>query len=107
MDEYAVEAVPQFGPDRTARVVAWRERIQAKFMFNPREPSDPSDVRAIEQDIAAKRANLERLLASGPQQLTHFTQEVMRIRAALLPQLEAAAKAVAQAQADRSLWPFE
>ena len=106
VDEFAVEAVPQFGPDRTARVVAWRERVQARFMFNSREPSDPNDVRAIEQEIAAKRANLERLLASAPQQLGHLAQETLRTRSALLPQLSAAAEAVAQAQADTSLWPF-
>jgi DNA-binding helix-hairpin-helix protein with protein kinase domain len=106
VDEFAVEAVPQFGPDRTARVVAWRERVQAKFMFNSREPSDPNDVRAIEQDIAAKQANLERLLASGPQQLGYLAQETTRIRSALLPQLTAAAQAVAQAKSDTSLWPF-
>jgi DNA-binding helix-hairpin-helix protein with protein kinase domain len=106
VDECAVVAVPQFGPDRTAKLVAWRERIRSRFMFNAREPSDPHDIKAIEQDIAAKRSNLERHLASGPQELARVAQDALRIRAALLPQLEAAAQAVAQAQADTSLWPF-
>ena len=70
------------------------------------EPSDPNDIRAIEQDIAAKRANLERQLASGPQHLAHSVQENVSLRAALLPQLEAAAQAVAQAQANTVVWPF-
>jgi DNA-binding helix-hairpin-helix protein with protein kinase domain len=56
VDEFRLLGVPGFGPDRTARLLAWRDSIQRRFNFNAREPTDPKDITMVEQEISGRKS---------------------------------------------------
>jgi DNA-binding helix-hairpin-helix protein with protein kinase domain len=95
-----VEQIPGFGPALVTELLAWRRTVERKFVFDPKKGVDPADVAAIENSIARKRAQLEADLKQGATTLEQLSKQIQGQRAALRPFLEAAVKAVAQAEAD-------
>jgi len=62
----AVRTVPGFGDAMTAKLVAWRQGLEAKFRYNP--APDPSDIQAenaARAALSAKRAALQSKIRSG------------------------------------------
>jgi DNA-binding helix-hairpin-helix protein with protein kinase domain len=96
----AIKAVPGFGQVYTERLLAWRRSVEAGFRFNPRRGLDRADIEAIDREIEAERVALERTLREGPAQLAQLRAQMMRARDELWPELEAAARELAQANAD-------
>jgi DNA-binding helix-hairpin-helix protein with protein kinase domain len=96
-----------FGPALRAAVLAWRYVIEQRFVFNPNQGIDPADVRAIEQDIAKKRAALIQSLSTGSQQLRQVLIPWQVERSRLAANLNDWAKEVAQAEVNiRALGRF-
>jgi DNA-binding helix-hairpin-helix protein with protein kinase domain len=58
-----------FGPSLKTALLMWRATIEQGFVFNPGEPVDPSEIRAMDQELAQKRAALVQSLSTGSQQL--------------------------------------
>ena len=50
--------IPGFGPAYTGSLVDWRNRIQARFRFDPKEPVDPLEVQALERELAVRTQEL-------------------------------------------------
>jgi DNA-binding helix-hairpin-helix protein with protein kinase domain len=98
-----VMQVRGFGENLTRAVLDWKASCERKFTFNPAAAISPSDRDAVRAKFAAKRAALEGRLAAAPAELQQFRQRAPFQLASLIPQLEAAAKKLAKAQADLSI----
>ena len=100
VDEKRVMRVPGFGPALTGEMVKWRRSVEAKFRYNPSKGVDPQDIAALDRDIANTKRTLESSLTNGPQTLSQIRNHILVQRQILKPQLDEAAKALAQARAD-------
>jgi DNA-binding helix-hairpin-helix protein with protein kinase domain len=98
-----VVQVHGFGESLTRAVVDWRRSCERQFRFNPAAAVSQSDQDAVRSKFAAKRIALERALVVGHGELQQFRQRAASQLVTLKPQLEEAAKKLAQAQADLSI----
>jgi len=97
---HAVFAVPGFGPTYTSNLVAWRQAIELRFVFDPARGVDPADREAVEKDYNAARSRLELELQNGPTHLRQVSQQIHAARESLRPVAEEALRSLAQAEAD-------
>jgi DNA-binding helix-hairpin-helix protein with protein kinase domain len=98
-----VMQVRGFGESLTRAVLDWKASCERRFRFNPAAAVSDADRNAVRANYATKRVALERSLAAAPAQLRQFRQKSEAQLASLKPQVEVAAKKLAQAQADYSL----
>jgi DNA-binding helix-hairpin-helix protein with protein kinase domain len=87
-----------FGPSLKAALFEWRESVARRFVFNPSAGIDPADVRALDQEIAQKKAALIKSLSSGSQQLRQVLLPWQVERSSLAGKLGSWAKELAQAE---------
>jgi DNA-binding helix-hairpin-helix protein with protein kinase domain len=96
-----------FGPVRQQSLLAWRASKESKFRFNPNEPVNPSDLRALEQEFGQKASVLRSRLSAGPASLKQHLSVWHAQRRQLLISLNSAAHQLAAAQANiRALKKF-
>lgn len=95
-----VMQVRGFGESLTRAVLDWKRSCERQFQFNPAAAVSQADRDAVRAKFAAKRISLERTLAAAPAELQQFRQRAATQAAVLMPQLQAAAQKLAQAQAD-------
>lgn len=100
LETRAILGVPGFGHMLTQTLLGWRQSIESKFVFDPTKGVDPADVAALDRTIAARKAQIERVLQTGGAELEKIRHQITLRRQSLLQQLEPAAKAVAQEEAD-------
>jgi DNA-binding helix-hairpin-helix protein with protein kinase domain len=98
--ERAVMQVPGFGPALTAALLEWKRSVGARFVFNPAAGLDPRDVADLDRGLAARRSEIERALGNGIGELRQTGHQTAMRRQALASQLEAAVRALAQAETD-------
>lgn len=98
----AVLAVHGFGPSYTAKLLAWRDSIERKFVFDSRRGVDPADRQMIEREMASTRTKLEQDLRAGSVELRRISDQSKASRSALLVTADVAAKSRAQAEADHN-----
>ena len=96
----AVLAVPGFGPVYTSYLLAWRNMIEQRFVFNPNQGVDPADRAAVEREITVAKSRLEQQLQNGPRQLLEFSNQIKTARRTLQPAVEESLKALVQAESD-------
>jgi DNA-binding helix-hairpin-helix protein with protein kinase domain len=96
----ALEAVPGFGQYLIIQMLTWRQSLEAKFKFDPGRGIDPGDVQRVDQEIAKRRSEIEKLLSRGPAELNALRGRIIAMRGQLQDLLEKACQDVAQAQAD-------
>jgi DNA-binding helix-hairpin-helix protein with protein kinase domain len=96
----AVIQVPGFGPALTGTLLAWKKSIAARFIFKPAAGIDPRDIADLDRTLAARRSAIEKALVQGIGELRQASQQITVRRQALSSQIEAALRAVAQAEAD-------
>lgn len=65
----ALGNVPGFGHVLVGNLRAWRNSVESRFVFDPNKGVDPDDIRSIEQEIIARRIQLETRLISGVSEL--------------------------------------
>lgn len=92
--------IPGFGPVLTDTLLKWRRSLENKFVFDPSRGVDPADVAALDRNLAARRSQIEQVLLAGAAELERIRYQITSRRQSLFQQLEAAARAVAQAEAD-------
>lgn len=97
---FGVRQVRGFGESLTNAVLKWRSQCERKFQFDPAKALTTADRNAIRARLGARKVAIERQLADAPRQLKNFRQAAAGNLSALMPQLEEAARSVAQAQAD-------
>jgi DNA-binding helix-hairpin-helix protein with protein kinase domain len=77
-----------FGEGLTSELVKWRHGHERNFRFNPSEPINPNDIRALDRELEARRQSLLTLLRQGPDKLRRLNQEIVAARPRLMPVLE-------------------
>jgi len=96
-------AIRGFGFALTNTLIAWRNRKERQFIFNPAKDIDPADMARLNQKYRPSKIRIERALLSGPEQLAQIKSEILRKRQTLHPEVSNATKTFAQAKADLSL----
>jgi DNA-binding helix-hairpin-helix protein with protein kinase domain len=96
-----ISQIKGFGPVRQQSLLVWRASKEAQFRFNPNEPVEPSDLRALEQEFAQKASALRSRLSAGPASLKQLLSVWHAQRRQLLASQHAAAFQLANAQANR------
>lgn len=97
-----VMQVRGFGEGLTRAVLDWKRSCERQFQFNPAVAVSQADKDAVRAKFAAKRISFERTLAAAPAELQQFRQRASNRAGSLMPQLQAAAQKLAQAQADHA-----
>ncbi len=95
-----VDAVPGFGQFLTRQLLAWRQALESKFVFNPNRGVDPEDVRTLDREIAGKRTSLESSLLGGAPELVRINTQIIMARQSLAKDLENASRELLQAEAN-------
>ncbi|WP_341282220.1 hypothetical protein [Paenibacillus sp. FSL H8-0537] len=93
----AILQVPGFGPTYTRKLMDWKNTIEKKFVFNPNQEIPHSEIANVDREILTIRKKLEQELLSGSGQLMQISNQIEVRRNALWPEVERAAKELAQA----------
>ena len=78
VNQSKVLAIQGFGPGLVAELMAWRQGLANKFVYNASEPINQSDLLALRTQLATKKAELERairVLATSLQQDSRVLSE--------------------------------
>ena len=62
VDRSKILAIQGFGPGLVAELMAWRQGLANKFVYNASEPINQSDLLALKARLATKKAELERAI---------------------------------------------
>jgi DNA-binding helix-hairpin-helix protein with protein kinase domain len=92
--------IPGFGPVLTGTLLGWRWSLESKFVFDSSRGVDPADIATLDRSLAARRSQIEQALLAGAAELEKIRFQITSHRQSLLQQLEAAARVVAQSEAD-------
>lgn len=98
VEPHRISQIKGFGPVRQQALLSWRASKEVLFRFNPNEPVDPSDLRALEQDFAQKASAIRSKLIAGPASLRLPLSVWHSQRRQLLESLGVAAKRLVVAQ---------
>ena len=104
IDPHKIRRIKGFGRSLTDDLVRWRKSLESRFVFDPSKGIDPADVAALNQKFRQRRTQIESALLASPELLNQVRADVIRKRQSLQVEVEAAARALAQARADRSVF---
>jgi DNA-binding helix-hairpin-helix protein with protein kinase domain len=103
VSKVSIMQVRGFGESLTRAVLDWKASCERRFVFDPSAAVSASDKDVVRRKFAAKRVMLERVLAAAPAELQQYRQRASALLVKLSPDLENAAKKLAQADADLSV----
>lgn len=95
-----VESIHGFGPSIAQALLRWRRSVEAKFVFDPRQPIDPRDIAAVKADIAKRRSDGEGRLRQTISLLQKAETEARSLRANPGPEASQAWANLKQSEAD-------
>lgn len=98
-----VMQVKGFGESLTRAVTDWKASIERRFVFNPATAVSENDKNAVRAKFGVRRNSISATLVGAAAELQRFRQMASSRASYLQPQLEQAAKNLAQAQSDLSL----
>lgn len=98
-----VMQIKGFGESLTRAVTDWKASIERRFVFNPSTAVSEADKNAVRAKFAARKNSIASTLSGGARELQRLKQAAESRAATLSPQLDQAAKCLAQAQSDLSL----
>lgn len=98
-----IRQVKGFGEGLTRAMLDWRASCEKGFKFNPATAVTDQDRQRVRAQVASRRMNIESSLSSGLQELTLLSKSGSRQLEILRAQADAAAQALAQAEADLSV----
>lgn len=98
--QYAIRAVPGFGPSLTTNLILWRQSIERKFVFDSSKGIDPADTAKLNKEISEIKQALEKTLINGSAELSQIARQINNGRTVLKPIFEKSLQALAQAEAD-------
>jgi len=105
----ALKAVPGFGQrlgrQRAAALLAWRQDLEQRFRYDPRQGPDPTAVANLRRQYAQERLRIEQELLAAPDELAKIRADILKQRARLNIALIHQAMREAQAQADLRMFP--
>lgn len=100
VEQYRVMNVPGFGPATTAKLMAWRQQVEARFRFDPNSAVDPNAIAKLDAEIFNEARKLEDELRQAPAVLRQLGTSIVSKRTALQLQINTVALQLAQARAD-------
>jgi hypothetical protein len=77
---HRVQAIRGFGPVIAGNLVAWRRSVEKRFMFDPNQPINPTDIAAVKTAIAKKGNVLETDLRQSLSELKRISGEINSVR---------------------------
>ncbi|OWA34074.1 hypothetical protein B9G55_17240 [Saccharibacillus sp. O16] len=101
VDAARLARVPGFGPANTRLLLAWRDRIERRFAFDPSTGRVPqAEILAVERAVEARTRELERRLSTGAAELARISADIRGRQETALKEAGAAAMELAQAERD-------
>ncbi len=101
VETHRLARVPGFGPANTRMLLAWRDRIERRFVFDPTVGQiPPAEILAVERTVEARTRDLERRLSLGASELTRVSAGIRSRQEAALKEAGGTARALAQAELD-------
>ncbi|AWM86098.1 peptidoglycan-binding protein [Microvirga sp. 17 mud 1-3] len=100
VDRRRIESIPTFGPSLANGLIVWRQKVEARFVFDPSQPLDPADVLAIKSDIAKRGADLEKRVHQAYLDLQNAHTAILSARTGHANLAKAAWESWKQAEAD-------
>lgn len=98
-----VMQVRGFGDSLTRAVTDWKASCERRFVFNPSNAVSAADRDAVRSKFGARKVSIEAALTRGGGELQSLRQRAISQMAMLQPQLEVAARRLAQAERDLSV----
>ncbi|HEX6882735.1 MAG TPA: hypothetical protein VF530_05100 [Planctomycetota bacterium] len=83
LSEAALSRAAALAPAARKALLAWRARLEKRFVFDPRRGVSPEDRAALERAIQKRRADLIQRLVDGPARLRNAAQQVRVARETL------------------------
>ncbi|MEJ8306123.1 helix-hairpin-helix domain-containing protein [Saccharibacillus sacchari] len=101
VETHRLARVPGFGPANTRMLLAWRDRIERRFVFDPKAGQVPqAEILAVERAVETRTRDLERRLSIGASELTRLSAGIRSRQEAALREAGGTARALAQAEFD-------
>lgn len=98
---HRILAVPGFGPATAAPLVAWRQRIATRFVFQQNHSADElAELARIRQSIASQAAQCRAILTRGALDMPRLSMQINGLIKRADPAVDRAIRNVAQAEAD-------
>jgi DNA-binding helix-hairpin-helix protein with protein kinase domain len=98
-----VMQIKGFGENITRALTDWKASVERRFVFNPATAVSESDKNAVRAKFGVRRSAIAAILVGAPVELQRLRQMAVARASALQPQLDQAAKQLAQAKSDLSL----
>jgi DNA-binding helix-hairpin-helix protein with protein kinase domain len=95
-----VESVPGFGQKLSGVLYAWRQSLEARFVFNPATGVDRRDIDKIEHEMSMERRKLEQAVRAGHEELRLLHARTLNARTQLRGPVETAYTQYLQADAN-------
>jgi DNA-binding helix-hairpin-helix protein with protein kinase domain len=100
IDRSKILTIQGFGPGLVAELVAWRQGLANRFVYNASEPINPSDLLALKTRLATRKAELERAIRALAASLQQDSASSLGHRAKLITLANQAFAARKQAEAN-------
>jgi DNA-binding helix-hairpin-helix protein with protein kinase domain len=104
IDPLKIQRIKGFGKSYTGELMKWRTSLQRKFVLDLSKGIDSGDVAALNQKFRQRRAQVESALLAGPEILNQVRADAICKRQSLQVEVEAAARVLAQARSDMSVF---
>jgi len=104
IDQRRIQKIRGFGSSLTNELVQWRKKVEANFVFDASKGIDPVDMRALDQKYRQQQGKIENALLAGPDVLGKLRAEIMRKRGSLRNEVENAARTLAQARSNMTVF---
>ena len=75
-----IQHINGFGPVITGAIISWRKSLERRFVFNPKQPIDPSAVSAIKAKTARQHLHLQRKLQDALTELQKSSGQLQSVR---------------------------
>jgi DNA-binding helix-hairpin-helix protein with protein kinase domain len=96
----ALHVIPQLDNTLTNELLAWREKMERNFLFDPTQGIDKSDLQIFIHKYQPMIRPVERDLMHGTLKLRRIQEDILKKRITLRPAVEKRARELAQAEAD-------
>ena len=92
--------IPQLDNTLTNELLAWREKMERNFLFDPTQGIERSDLQILIHKYQPMIKPVERDLLQGTLKLQRIQEDILKKRITLRPAVEKRARELAQAEAD-------
>jgi DNA-binding helix-hairpin-helix protein with protein kinase domain len=96
----SLRRIPQLDNTVTNELLAWREKMERNFLFDPTKGLERSDIQALIHKFQPMIKPVERDLKVGTIKLHRIQEDIIKKRTTLRPAIEKRARELAQAEAD-------